>query len=192
MNATTPTSATALIFKETEFDIVDLHGKPWLRLPQIEGALGYAHGGRAVSTLFERNADEFTPEMTQILDLPTAGGTQSTRIFSLRGAHLLGMLARTEPAAAFRRWVLDVLEGREAPQQTGPMTYAQRLAYLKERIRLVSALSVARSQAEAEELHENLRQVSRLVGINPRPLVQLAVALGQQALPGMAAAGAAS
>lgn len=34
---------------------------------------------------------------------------RETRIFSLRGCHLLGMLAKTETAKAFRRWVLDVL-----------------------------------------------------------------------------------
>ena len=38
------------------------------------------------------------------------GGLQQVRVFSLRGAHLLGMLARTEKAKEFRRWVLDVIE----------------------------------------------------------------------------------
>lgn len=33
------------------------------------------------------------------------------RIFSPRGAHLIGMFSRTAKAAAFRRWVLDVLDG---------------------------------------------------------------------------------
>lgn len=32
------------------------------------------------------------------------------RIFSLRGAHLVAMFARTPKAKAFRRWVLDVLD----------------------------------------------------------------------------------
>ena len=36
---------------------------------------------------------------------------QNARIFSPRGRHLLAMYARTANAAAFRRWVLDVLEG---------------------------------------------------------------------------------
>lgn len=35
---------------------------------------------------------------------------QETRIFSLRGCHLLAMFARTPVAKEFRRWVLDVLE----------------------------------------------------------------------------------
>lgn len=47
--------------------------------------------------------------MTVLVELDTAGGKQSVRIFSLRGAHLLGMLTKTDQAKAFRRWVLDVL-----------------------------------------------------------------------------------
>jgi len=84
------------------------------------------------------------------------------------------MFAKTVRAKAFRRWVLDVLEGREAPQQAGPMSYAQRLAYLKERSTLVARLRRARNRAEAQELHQNLCQVSRLVGIEAQALEQLA------------------
>lgn len=167
-------SAVTLVFQTTEFDIVDLQGQPWLRGAQAALALGYKNPENAIKDLYSRNADEFTSEMTQVLELPSAGGPQATRIFSLRGAHLLGMLARTERAAAFRRWVLDVLEGREAPQQAGPMSYAQRLAYLKERSTLVARLRKARNRAEAQELHQNLCQVSRLVGIEAQALEQLA------------------
>lgn len=172
--ATSPLSATALTFHSTRLDVVDLQGLVWLRGQQIADALEYKNPRQAVDDLYSRNADEFTPEMTQVLELPSAGGPQATRIFSLRGAHLLGMLARTERAAAFRRWVLDVLEGREAPQQAGPMSYAQRLAYLKERSTLVARLRKARNRAEALELHQNLCQVSRLVGIEAQALEQLA------------------
>ena len=52
--------------------------------------------------------------MTQVMSLPTAGGVQQVRVFSLRGAHLLGMLANTDKAKAFRRWVLDVLDKEAA------------------------------------------------------------------------------
>ena len=48
--------------------------------------------------------------MTAVVTLPTEGGPQETRIFSLRGCHLLAMFARTPVAKAFRRWVLDVIE----------------------------------------------------------------------------------
>lgn len=48
--------------------------------------------------------------MTAVVTLPTEGGPQETRIFSLRGCHPLAMFARTPVAKAFRRWVLDVIE----------------------------------------------------------------------------------
>ena len=100
----------ALTFHNTQFDIVDRNGEPWLRGRQIDGALGYKTD--SVSRIYERNADEFTDQMTALIELPTKGGIQQVRIFSLRGAHLLAMLSRTKVAKEFRRWVLDVLEGK--------------------------------------------------------------------------------
>lgn len=108
--------AVALQFQETTFDLVDhVSGEQWLRSRQIAGALGYAQPD-AITDLYNSNAAEFTDSMTALVKLPTAGGQQEVRIFSLRGAHLLGMFARTERAAEFRRWVLDVLER----QSSGP------------------------------------------------------------------------
>ena len=53
--------------------------------------------------------------MTHTLKLRVKGfgdgdGEKEVRIFSLRGAHLLAMFARTKVAKAFRKWVLDVLD----------------------------------------------------------------------------------
>ena len=48
--------------------------------------------------------------MTAVVTLPTEGGPQETRIFSLRGCHLLAMFARTPVAKEFRKWCLDVIE----------------------------------------------------------------------------------
>lgn len=53
--------------------------------------------------------------MTALVELETAGGKQQVRIFSLRGCHLIGMLARTAIAKQFRAWVLDVLEKYTRP-----------------------------------------------------------------------------
>lgn len=113
-------SQAVLVFENTEFDVVDIHNVPWLRGYQIGKALEYTDPSQAISKLYDRNADEFTDEMTQVLDLPTAGGVQPVRIFSPRGCYLLGMLARTEKAKAFRAWVLDVLEGRWPRCSSGP------------------------------------------------------------------------
>lgn len=43
-----------------------------------------------------------------------AGQFRTARVFSLRGAHLIAMFARTSKAQAFRRWVLDILDGHTA------------------------------------------------------------------------------
>lgn len=104
-----------LTFQNTKFDIVDRNGQPWLRSPQIAGALGYNRADR-IADVYSRNADEFTDRMTALVELDTAGGKQQVRIFSLRGAHLLGMLSRTKKAKEFRAWVLDVLEGIAEPK----------------------------------------------------------------------------
>ena len=75
--------------------------------------MGYAKGTISISKLYDAHADEFTDEMTAVVKLPTEGGEQDVRIFSLRGCHLLAMFARTPVAKAFRKWVLDVLDRLE-------------------------------------------------------------------------------
>jgi hypothetical protein len=98
-----------LQFHDTQFDIVGHAGERWLRLFSIGSALGYANPSMLVR-IYQKHADEFTDRMTALADLPTAGGAQQSRIFSLRGAHLLAMFARTTRAAEFRRWLLDILD----------------------------------------------------------------------------------
>lgn len=132
----------ALAFRDTQFEIIDRDGNPWLRANQIGLALGYSNPRQKIHELYTRNADEFTEKMTALIRLPdlrtqtgdaadklpaplpqseVTGQMREVRIFSLRGAHLLGMFARTEPAKEFRRWVLDVLEGvAEIPAKAKP------------------------------------------------------------------------
>ena len=106
----------ALAFHNTQFDVIDRNGQPWLGVTQIGLALEYANPETAITKLYNRNANEFTDKMTALVDMPTKGGIQQVRIFSLRGAHMLAMFARTKVAKEFRHWALDVLEGEaEAP-----------------------------------------------------------------------------
>ena len=100
----------ALCFQSVEFDVIQQNQQPWVRGYQIGRALGYTAPDYQISKLYTRHADEFTPAMTAVVTLPTEGGPQETRIFSLRGCHLLAMFARTPVAKAFRRWVLNVIE----------------------------------------------------------------------------------
>lgn len=100
----------ALAFRNTEFEIIDRNNQPWLRSPQIAGALGYADES-SINRIYARNAGEFTDNMTCTVKLTDQTQDREVRIFSLRGAHLLAMLSRTAVAKEFRRWVLDILEG---------------------------------------------------------------------------------
>ncbi len=116
---------TTLAFENTTFEIVDQNGQPWLRATDVANALGYSRSDK-VGRLYSRNADEFTPSMTAVVETPTLGLSGNlvteTRIFSLRGAHLLAMFARTEKAKAFRVWLLDLIEAQA--RNTRPHTPA--------------------------------------------------------------------
>lgn len=101
----------SLCFNDVQFDVIPQNSQPWVRGYQIGTALGYGENADvSIRKLYTRHADEFTPAMTAVVTLQTEGGPQETRIFSLRGCHLLAMFARTPVAKAFRRWVLDVIE----------------------------------------------------------------------------------
>ena len=109
-------------FHDTQFTVIPHHGQPWLTAAQIAQALGYARED-AVSRIYTRNADEFTPGMTGTVNLTVPGNPMQipVRIFSLRGAHLIAMFSRTGLAKEFRRWVLDVLD-RETAAHPQPLT----------------------------------------------------------------------
>ncbi len=121
-------SVPALSFHDQKFTVTTRDSAPWLRLPQIGAALGYANQYH-LQKLYTKHAAEFTDSMTALVKLKTKGGEQEVRIFSLRGAHLLGMFARTERAAEFRRWVLDILDAQnEAEAQRRAKPGANALA----------------------------------------------------------------
>ncbi|MDD2989820.1 MAG: BRO family protein [Zoogloea sp.] len=105
------TRAPALAFRDTTFNPVSRNGQIWLTAAELAGALGYARTD-LVTRVYERNAEEFSDSMTVTVKLTVTGSPCPTavRIFSLRGAHLLAMFARTPVAAEFRRWVLDILD----------------------------------------------------------------------------------
>lgn len=177
--------STILTFESTELDVVDIHNVAWLRGPQIGGALGYNDPADSIQKVYARNADEFTDEMTQVLELPTAGGMQPVRIFSPRGCYLLGMLARTERAKAFRQWVLDVLEGRATPQQTKPTTVPQQIALHRLRCTLVRDLEQSTAAGVRQCIHDQLRHVSRLLALPCPPLDGIGRTVLQAELPGV-------
>tara|TARA_R110000751_G_scaffold78736_1_gene158862 strand:- start:4673 stop:5425 length:753 start_codon:yes stop_codon:yes gene_type:complete len=116
-------------FNGTDLRVIDQDGQPWFTAADISRALGYVQD-QQVSRIYRRNEREFKPSMTQVITLQPNQTTHSAglallrrgggnlpytaRVFSPRGAHLIAMFARTEKAADFRRWVLDVLEQYQA------------------------------------------------------------------------------
>lgn len=91
----------------------------WLTSADVAKALGYK-STKSISNLFAQYEDEFSQGMTMVIESMTNGINGSSRrmkvrVFSLRGAHLIAMFARTPVAKEFRRWVLDILD-REVEQ----------------------------------------------------------------------------
>lgn len=185
MTTPTPGASAPLVFHSTQFDIVDHNGQPWLRLPQIEGALGYANSGKALSELYRRNAAEFTPSMTAVVKLPDlhpqnegAGQLRETRIFSLRGAHLLGMFARTQVdlLAASRGRIPSVTaveRGRERLVQRGLLEDAVKDWW---RIKVPAMRAALETTEECISLAVHglispyLTRLDQILSLNPAPL----------------------
>ena len=92
----------SLCFNDFTFSPVTHQNSLWIRAVELARALGYS-GEEMVSRLYRRNADEFTPDMTQLIEIVAEGqnglprklSSGRARIFSLRGCHLLAMFART-------------------------------------------------------------------------------------------------
>ena len=106
-----------MTFDNTQIEFIRHENQIWVRGTQIGSALGYDNTYKAMSKIYDRNMDEFSDSMTMLMKLPDlhpqsggAGQMREVRVFSLRGAHLIAMFARTEKAKGFRRWVLDLID----------------------------------------------------------------------------------
>ncbi|WP_254360006.1 hypothetical protein [Proteus mirabilis] len=95
----------SLVFKGNEitpFDNGD--NKIWFTSSQMAKLLEYKNE-KSVTNLYNANKDEFSDDMTMVTETMTNGinnnlRKKKVRIFSVRGAHLIGMLANTDVA----RW----------------------------------------------------------------------------------------
>ena len=133
---------STLTFNEVNFNPVERNGQIWLTSTDLAKALGYKSSD-SITRIFNRNKDEFSHSMTHTIETvnltassKTKGLRAKTRIFSLRGCHLLAMFARTEIAKQFRKWVLDILDKEVAPIQL------KQLSTTTDRKPLVEAVNV--------------------------------------------------
>lgn len=108
-------TSLALTFNNVTFNpVAQNDGQIWLTSTEVAKALGYSNT-KSISNLYNANKDEFSHDMTTVIEVVTNGINDSkrkikTRIFSLRGCHLLGFFANTNLAKKFRMWALDVLD----------------------------------------------------------------------------------
>ena len=113
-------ASIALSFNNVDLTPIDNgDGQLWVTSKQLAEALGYKSAD-SITKLYNRNKHEFSKSMTQVIEntrtvnMTASGITKmaafATRIFSMRGAHLVAMFARTKKAAEFRVWALDVID----------------------------------------------------------------------------------
>ncbi len=137
----------ALSFNDVNFSPVQRDGQIWLSSGELATALGYKSAD-SVSRIFDRNSDEFTNSMTLTVNLTVSNKNNElqqakTRIFSLRGCHLIAMLSRTAIAKQFRKWVLDVLDREVVTKQL-----ESRQSISPEQQALLHEIVARRSQGE--------------------------------------------
>ncbi len=116
-----------LTFENQPLQLIEHEGRLWLKSADIARALGYARTNK-IGQIYARHAAEFTASMTteiRCLSLGYGVPPIEMRLFSLRGAHLLGMFARTAKGQAFRRWVLDQLERIETQDKANRSLMAE-------------------------------------------------------------------
>lgn len=112
---------TQLTFQNVALTTISRNNQTYISASDLANALQYADS-RAITKIYTRNQDEFTPEMSLVVNLTTKGygngnSEKEQRIFSLRGCHLVAMFSRTPVAKEFRKWVLDILD-KEVSQNT--------------------------------------------------------------------------
>ena len=123
----------SLSFKDVSFHPINQNDdQVWIASSELAQMLGYSRPDK-VTQIFNRKADEFTSKMTRVIENPS-NVNLTLRVFSLRGAHLIAVFARTPVAKEFRKWVLDVLEKEVLQQQidTRVKINAEQQAELKE------------------------------------------------------------
>lgn len=106
----------AYSFNGVSLTPVTIDNQVYFYSKHIANALGYTRSD-LITKLYNANKDEFTLAMSRLTE--TTPNTVSvfpaqlqvrSRVFSLRGAHLIAMFSRTPIAKEFRKWVLDLIE----------------------------------------------------------------------------------
>lgn len=168
-----------LTFNEVNFNPIERNGQIWLTSAELAKALGYSdHTG--VNRTFNRNKDEFTKNMTQLIKInekvistssaKTKGLVAKTRIFSLRGCYAIAMFSRTDIAKKFRKWVLDILE-----RESGQPVQVSTLSTVADRKPLVAAVNefCGKTGAIYSDVWKMVHQRFGLISVNEMTVEQV-------------------
>lgn len=91
-------------FNNIDVEIINKDNDKYISGAQIGRALELSQAD-AVAKIYNRHKEEFNTDMTQLI----RRGSRTLRVFNRDGAWLIGMFARTQRAADFRKWVIKVL-----------------------------------------------------------------------------------
>lgn len=169
-------TSLALSFNEVNFTPVQQNGQIWLTAVELAKALGYAKSD-AVTQVYERNKDEFNTSMTLTLKLRVKGfgngdSEKESRIFSLRGCHLIAMFSKTAIAKQFRKWVLDILD-REVGHSVSKTTKKERVP-LKDAVNMLVGKAQFLNYSDAYKLIHHRFNVEH-IGDIPQEQIPAAV-----------------
>lgn len=148
----------------------------WLTSADVAKALGYK-STKSISNLFAQYDDEFSQGMTMVIESVTNGINGSSRrmkvrVFSLRGAHLIAMFARTPVAKEFRRWVLDILD-REV--STSPDASPMSRYYTKVVVRDTMFGADIEFIGKADSLNKLATGICKTLGYSPTGFTEIEI-----------------
>jgi len=86
-------------------------GDVFMTSDQLGRALGYAAPRESINKLVQRNESLATEEFSSEVMLTSEAGLRNTRVFTEDGILETTMLAKTELALKFRKWVREVVKG---------------------------------------------------------------------------------
>ena len=145
-------------FNDHKIELLRHNGQDYMTQRQIAVSLEFK-SPVGVSDLYNAHKEEFDEEMSCLIKQ----GRTRVRIFNREGAWLIGMFARTEKAAAFRRWVLKVLKTASDGPAAPVLPTAD--AELKDWCANVLALSIENRvkkavEAERERILEQIKAIA--------------------------------
>lgn len=145
-------------FYDHKIELIRHNGQDYMTLSQIGRALEVRENN-GLSKIYNAHKEEFDEEMSCLIKQ----GRTRVRIFNREGAWLIGMFARTEKAAAFRRWVLKVLKTASDGPAAPVLPTAD--AELKDWCANVLALSIENRvkkavEAERERILEQIKAIA--------------------------------